>query len=144
MAVHESKKFAEKHGPDAKPDTLIREEILKRTKNNELPCAVAFEIAKSMGVLPKEVGKTADLMNMRLVKCQMGLFGHTPETKAVKPHPDASRELKDAVLNAMVNERLPCKSAWEIAARLDIGKMTVSGACEAMNLKIKPCQLGAF
>ncbi|OQX26497.1 MAG: hypothetical protein BWK80_10170 [Desulfobacteraceae bacterium IS3] len=144
MAAHSGKKFAEKHGPDAKPDSLIRDEILKNTKDNELPCAVAFEIAKSMGVLPKEVGKTADLMNFRIVKCQMGLFGYKPESKAVKPHPDASRELKDAILNAMVNERLPCKSAWEIGARLDIGKMTVSGACEAMNLKIKPCQLGAF
>lgn len=144
MAAHESKKFTEKHGPDAKPDTLIRDEILKHTKNNELPCAVAFEIAKSMGVPPKEVGKTADLMNFRLVKCQMGLFGHTPETKAVKPHPDASSELKAAIQNALVNERLPCKSAWEIASRLDVGKMTVSGACEAVNIKIKPCQLGAF
>jgi len=32
MALQNGKRFVEKHGPDAKPDRLIKNEILKRTK----------------------------------------------------------------------------------------------------------------
>ncbi len=144
MANVEGQKFSEKHGPDAKPDIAIRDEILKHAKNNELPCPVAFQIAKEIGVSAGEVGKNVDLLDFRLVKCQMGLFGHQPETKLVKPRHDASQELKDAISGALADGRLPCKSAWEIAVRFSVPKMAVSGACEAMNIKIKPCQLGAF
>jgi len=45
---------------------------------------------------------------------------------------------------AMVDERLPCAAAWDIAAQAGISKMALSAACEALGIKIKPCQLGAF
>jgi len=138
------KKFAEKHGPDAKPDQRIKDEILNRVKKDELSCAVAFQIAKDMEISPAEVGKTTDLMDFKLVKCQLGLFGYQPESKIVKQRNDASQELKDAIRSAMIDNRLPCRNAWEIAARFNIRKMTVSGVCEALSIKIKPCQLGAF
>ncbi len=144
MSAHKIKKFTEKHGPDAKPDESIKNEISNRVKDDKLPCPVAFEIAKNLGILPAEVGKTADLMDFKLVKCQMGLYGYQPESKIVKPADDVNQELKDAIRDALVNDRLPCNIAWEIASRVNVRKMTVSGACEAMNIKIKPCQLGAF
>jgi hypothetical protein len=75
MTLGKSKKFADKHGPHAKPDSLIQAEILKYGKNNELPCAVAFEIAKKLRIAVDLVGITADLIDFRLVKCQWGLFG---------------------------------------------------------------------
>jgi hypothetical protein len=106
--------------------------------------AVAFEIADDTGVLPAEVGKTFDLMNYKLVKCQLGLFGYTPEKKIVTPQDTDNHKLKNAIQKALVNERLPCINAWEIAARFQIPKLTVSGIAEAMGIKIKPCQLGAF
>ncbi|MEJ2656072.1 MAG: hypothetical protein P8012_02610 [Desulfobacterales bacterium] len=121
MKQQKGKKFSDKHGIDAKPDKAIKDEILKCTKDEKLPCAVAFEIAKALRILPYEVGKTADLMNFKLTKCQLGLFGYQPQ-----------------------NGRLSCKHAWEIAARFNIRKMAVSSACETMGIKIKECQLGAF
>jgi hypothetical protein len=144
MNISKSKKFTEKHGPDAQPDPVIRDEILKYTKENGLPCAVAFQIAEDSGILPAEIGKTADLMNFRIVKCQLGLFGYKPESKIVAADKDASPELKAAVSEAAIDRRLPCRSAWEIASRFKVRKMTVSSTCEALNIKIKPCQLGAF
>jgi hypothetical protein len=74
----------------------------------------------------------------------MGLFGYTPEKKVVTPKPPTHPDLEDAVRAALVNDRLPCRAAWEIAARLDVSKMSVSAACEHLGIKIKPCQLGAF
>ncbi len=144
MTPRKSKNFAEKHGSDAKPNSLIQAEILKRAKKKELPCAVAFEIAKDLGITADLVGMTADLINFRLIKCQLGLFGYYPKKKMITPDTQVDSDLKNAISEALINEQLPCKSAWEIASRFNIRKMAVGGACEAMEVKIKPCQLGAF
>ena len=144
MSLGKGKTYSAKHGPDEKPDTSIKNEILKQTKNKKIPCAVAFEIAKTLQVSPEEVGKTADLMNFRLTKCQLGLFGYQPKKKIVKPQNSINLDIKDAVSAALVQGRLSCQSAWDIASRLHTSKMTVSGACEAMGIKIKDCQLAAF
>lgn len=144
MSLRKGKTFSTKHGPDEKPDTSIKNEILKQTKNEKIPCAVAFEIAKALQISPETVGKTADLMNFKLTKCQLGLFGYQPQKKIVKPQDSIKADVKDAVSDALVQGSLSCKRAWDIASRLHVSKMTVSGSCEAMGVKIKDCQIGAF
>jgi len=144
MDLQNDKRFAEKHGPDAQPDRVIKNEILKRTHKNQIPCAVAFEIAKELQVSPDAVGMAADLMNYRLVKCQLGLFGYQPKKKIVTPQQPVTEDLKNAISEALVQGKLTCKNAWDIATRFNVHKMKVSGACEAMGVKIKHCQLGAF
>jgi hypothetical protein len=109
MDLKHSKKFVEKHGPDAQPDRVIKNEILKRTHKNEIPCAVAFKIAKDLQVSPNAVGMTADLMNCRLVKCQLGLFGYHPQKKIVTPQHTVTEDLKNAISEALVQGRLSCK-----------------------------------
>ena len=144
MKIKKSKRFADKHGPDIKPDSSIKAAILKHTENAKLPCDVAFEIAKDLGISTDLVGINADLLNIKLIKCQMGLFGYRPRKNIVKPQTRVNPDLKDAVLDASIDGKLPCITTWEIASRLNISKLAVSGACEALNIKIKPCQLGAF
>jgi len=144
MSLSKGKTFSAKHGPDEKPDNSIKNEILKQTKNEKIPCAVAFEIAKTLKISPENVGKTVDLMNFKLTKCQLGLFGYQPEKKIVKPQDSVNADVKDAVSAALVQGRLSCQHAWDIASRLHVSKMTVSSACETMGIKIKYCQLGAF
>lgn len=138
------KKLADKHRPDKKPDRLIKYEILKHSLNNELSCASAFLIAKELNVSPDKVGMIADLINCRLVKCQMGLFGYRPDKKIVTPVKTASQNLKNTITDNLVEGKLECKIAWDIASRFKVNKMTVSGICEDMNIKINECQLGAF
>ena len=144
MNLHKDNQFAQKHGSDAKPDISIKNEIINRSKDNKIPCAVAFEIAKELKVSADAVGMTVDLINYRLEKCQLGLFGYQPNKKIVKPQNKVSEDLKDAISDALVQGRLSCKGAWDIASRFEVHKMKVSGACEAMGIKIKHCQLGAF
>jgi hypothetical protein len=136
--------YSKKHGPDETPDRSIKAEILKRTSDEEVPCAVAFEIAEGLKVLPLKVGKTADLMNFKLTKCQLGLFGYQPQKKIVRPRETIQEDLKDAISQSLSLGRLSCKRAWDIASRFNIRKMEVSSACETMGVKIKECQLGAF
>jgi hypothetical protein len=144
MTRDKSQKFSEKHGPGVSIDNLIKEKIQEKAKGGELPCAVAFKIADEIKKPPAEIGKTADLMDFRIVKCQLGLFGYTPDKKIVKPKSPDDVVLVDAIRTALTDQKLSCRDDWEIAGKYQVTKMTVSAACEALNIKIKPCQLGAF
>lgn len=144
MKRQKGKKFAEKHESNAQLNEKIKDHIIRQTKNNELPCAVAFKIAAELNVSPAEVGETADLLEMMLVKCQLGLFGYSPSKKVVKPKAPENQDLERAIRDALVDGDLSCEKAWEIAHSFDVPKMTVSAVCEQLKIKVKPCQLGAF
>jgi hypothetical protein len=144
MTINDNHDFAAKHGPNARPDPEIAAAIQQRIDGKTLPCAVAFAVAEALGASPAAVGRSADLIGCRLSKCQLGLFGYTPEKKIIKPKPPEDPALAAALSDAAAGGHLSCRKAWEIAARFGVRKMTVSGACEALGLKIKPCQLGAF
>jgi len=70
------------------------------------------------------------------------LWRRTP--KIVQPAKDITPDLKKRIQSAMNDEKLSCAAAWEIAGSLNISRTKVASACEAMGIKIKPCQLGAF
>lgn len=143
MTREDKGSYSAKH-PGEKPDLVISKAIKSKAAEDGLPCAVAFVIAQELEVPPLQVGKTADLLEIPILKCQLGLFGYKPVKCIVKPAPDVSPDLKDEILKGLVNDRLPCKTSWEIAERRGLRKMEVSSACEAMKIKIKPCQLGSF
>ena len=136
--------FSQKHGPDARLEPAVKEKIEKKTRNGEIACAVAFQIAEQLSVSPAEIGKALDLMETKLMKCQLGLFGYPSGEKAVKPKKPDVPGLMEAIKAALVDGKLSCRDAWELASKFNVGKMTVSAACDALKIKIKPCQLGAF
>jgi len=144
MIDQKNNQFAAKHQNKAQINTIIKNEILKQNKDGKLPCLVAFRIADSLQVAAAEVGKTVDLINFRLTKCQLGLFGYKSQKKIIKAKEPENRNLKKAIHDRLIEGRLPCISAWEIASEFNVHKMMVSSACEALNIKIIKCQLGAF
>lgn len=125
-------------------DEKLKKMITSRLVNGALSCAAAFEVVRELGVSPVDVGSAADGLDAHLLQCQLGLFGYKPEKKIVKPLDVVDPALASAIQSALVNDRLPCRAAWDIAERLQVGKMTVSAACETLGVKIRPCQLGAF
>ena len=136
--------YGKKHPRDSKGDPGIQKVLRERLNKGELPCAVAFQIASDLKVSPREVGRNADLMEMPLVKCQMGLFGYSPRKKIVKAAEVVSDALRTAIEQRLKNGRLPCVQAWQVAKDLGLRKMAVASACEALDIKIVSCQLGAF
>jgi len=144
MTLKEKKTYAEKYPSERKPKEEIAKVVRERASGGELPCAVAFTIANELKAPAEEIGFTADSLEVRIVKCQLGLFGYRPEKRIVKPAASVSPALKQSILEALFNDRLPCRAAWEIAERLALPKMEVSAASEAMKVKISPCQLGTF
>ncbi|RLB11714.1 MAG: hypothetical protein DRG39_03640 [Deltaproteobacteria bacterium] len=136
--------YSGKHSADKKINEALAKAIKERAKNGEISCAAAHAIAKEFGVSPDEVGFTMDMLEIPLVKCQLGLFGYSPQKKVVKAATEVPDNLREEIEKALENGRLSCKRAWNIAVRLGLKRMDISAACEKLGIKIGPCQLGAF
>ena len=126
-------------------DALV-ERIRSSTVNGRLPCPNAFRIAAELGITPLEVGEKATQLGIKISRCQLGLFGYDDlgSKSVVTPMKDVPERLKAEITAHLVDGRLPCEAAWEIAKKLKIGKVQVSGAAEALGIKISSCQLGCF
>lgn len=127
----------------------ISDAIRDALVDGQLPCATAFVIAKQLGVEPIKVGQEADALEIRLSKCQLGLFGYGPKAEGkhrrVKPMQNVPPKLAQAIRAALEpNGKLTCLSAWRIAAELHLPKQKVSDAAEGLGVRIVLCQLGAF
>ncbi|HKI47963.1 MAG TPA: hypothetical protein VKA69_01480 [Desulfobacteria bacterium] len=136
--------FAQKHPSDSQTDPRLISALKQKAFSEGVACAVAFDVASELGVTPGLVGKTADLLELRLRKCQLGLFGYEPKKRIVKPAETVSKELETHIREALTDNRLACEKAWGIAGNLGLTKMAVSSACERLGIKINACQLGAF
>jgi hypothetical protein len=53
-------------------------------------------------------------------------------------------EIEEAIRKGIERGCLPCKTAWHIAEDFGIHKSKIGAICDALGIKIKPCQLGAF
>jgi hypothetical protein len=137
-------KYFQKHSGKDKVDDYLKQEILQKVEGNDISCAATEEIARRKGIAQNNIGIAIDILNVNIIECQLGLFGYSPHKKIVQPAKEIAPVLKENILTALKNRRLPCSVAWEIAEKLNIPRMKVSAACEAMQIKIKLCQLGAF
>ncbi len=137
--------YAEKHGARANLDQGLAEAIKDHSIGGKLSCVAAFRIAEEMNVKPSEVGQALDLLEMKITKCQLGLFGHEKGKRlVVKPADTVPPDLEKALRAGLLKGRLPCATAWDIAKRFDVPKMEITSTCERLNLRIAQCQLGAF
>ncbi len=143
MTHHDSGHFSAKHPDGTSVSPALRQAVQDRIVDKEITCHAAFAICEALHVTPREVGIAIDLQEGRIRKCQLGLFGY-PKGKAVKAAENVEPELRATIEAAVVDGRLPCREAWRIAETLGIARLAVGNACEALKIKIKPCQLGAF
>jgi hypothetical protein len=144
MTHRDAGRYAAKHGPSGSPDARIAAALREKAAAGELACAEAEEIGAALGAPPEEIGRSLDLLEIRIGRCQLGLFGYGKKRKAVRPAKWVDGGLEASIRGGLVGERLPCATAWKIAAERDLPRMEVAGACEALGIRIKPCQLGAF
>lgn len=144
MAHEDAGHYGAKHS-GGKIDSAIADEIRDRETDGRITCAAAHRIAQKKGCSPKIVGMNIDLLEKRICKCQMGLYGYGAEKgKAIEASPTVARDLETAIRDAMNGDRITCEAAWGVANRLKLAKIEVSNACEALEIKICKCQLGAF
>jgi hypothetical protein len=129
---------------DTSARNAINEAIRAQAREGQLSCAEAFRIAGELDATPLDLGRIADELDVRLVRCQLGLFGYGPSKSVVEPADKVSPELERALCDGLILGQLPCSVAWAIASRFGIPKLHVSGAAEKFELRIGQCQLGAF
>jgi hypothetical protein len=142
--------FRDKKGVQAATGSLegvhpdLAEALKARSVDDQIACAETERIARSLDTAMIDIGRALDLMGVAITRCQLGLFGYSPEKKIVKPAATVAAKLESAIGEALTEGCLSCASAWEIAGKQGIPRMEVSSLCEARGIKIKPCQLGAF
>ena len=131
-------------GQDGEIKGEIIEAVRLRAVEGEITCADASSIAGELNVAMGEIGVVLELLGIHITKCQLGLFGYAPRRMIISPAETVDHEIEKAIREALVDHCLSCVASWEIAARSGVPRMKVSSACEALKIKIKPCQLGAF
>ncbi len=122
----------------------ISEALQSRANKSGLACAAAFAVAAEIGVSPKAIGEAMDKLEIPIIKCQLGLFGYAPTKKIVTPAKTVTADEEKAVRQALVDGKVPCASAWQLAAAFGKTRLEMASICEGLAVKISPCQLGAF
>src|SRR4030042_4438649 len=116
--THENKgHFSKKHSSDRKVNERVTALVKTKVTDGAMACAVAFEVAETLGVPAEEGGFTLDSLEVKVVKCQLGLFGYSPAKRLVKPAERVPPDLEKAIREALVTGRLPCASSWALAER---------------------------
>jgi hypothetical protein len=128
----------------AELNETIARKIKEKLSENRISCAEAHSIAVNLSVDPADVGTAIDLLEVRIIKCQLGLFGYGKEKNIPVLSDKTNPDIEQAIKSSLINDRLPCSTSWEIAKKFNVSKPMVAAACETLNIKISPCQLGAF
>ena len=135
--------YGEKH-PGVKLDPEIAKKLKEKINDDRISCADAHAVAAALKVSPHTVGVAIDLLEARIVDCELGLFGSGVEEPADRLSAGTQAALRQAVAAALVQGRLPCAAAWKIAETHGIARIVVGKECDRMNTKINRCQLGTF
>jgi hypothetical protein len=122
--------------------------MLDSLEDGRLPCNRAHAIAQNLDLEPLQVGFAANDTNIRIAKCQLGLFGYGPKAegkhKIVHPMDEVPERLAARLRAKAKGGNITCKSVWEVADKLGYKRIEASSAVEAMGLRVSRCQLGCF
>ncbi|MBC8249048.1 MAG: hypothetical protein H8E90_05165 [Anaerolineales bacterium] len=127
----------------------MKQEIAAQIKGllteGKLPCPSAFKVVRRLEVSPQQVGEVADELNVKISRCQLGLFGYgSNKGKSLEPAQEVGEELQARIRDGVVEGSLPCAMAWGIASELTMKRIDVANAAESLGIRITQCQLGCF
>lgn len=126
----------------------LQDQLQAAANGDQLSCALAHKLALEWGVMPEALGAAARGAGIRIIRCQMGLFGFgpkgTPGYRVVQPADHVPEALAVEVQAALIDGRLPCRVAWEWGRQHGLAYRRIGDVLEALGIKVKPCQLGQF
>lgn len=123
--------------------------IKNSLREETLPCAAAFAIAKDRGLPPLEVGRAADVLGIHLSRCQLGLYGYPGHSKGWEAAGVKEKEApagfdEAAVAGRDADGRITCPVVWDLAERFGIARIQAGWLIDRLGIKLHGCQLGAF
>ncbi len=137
--------YNRKHPPGTRVAPRLEIAVKAAAARGRISCKTANAIAGDLGVTPLEVGQAADILEVSISQCQLGLFSHADDkpdksetSDTVEPH------LMRSIVGALAENRMRCADAWRIADESGVNRREIGRACQIMNIKISRCQLGAF
>jgi hypothetical protein len=137
-------RYSAKHPADISIDPAVEAAVSANLTHGEIACVSAFDIADRLSVTPMDIGIAIDLHEGRIVGCQLGLFGYGQHKKIL----DAPKKVDPAVIaairSASTQERLSCRTAWQLADTHAMARLEIARICESVGIRINKCQLGAF
>jgi hypothetical protein len=136
--------YAAKHQATGSLNAAVVQAVKNATKNGAISCAAAHKIARDCSVDPAAAGRAIDAEEVQITHCQLGIFKHSSDTPAAPADLEVTPELEKALATGLVNERLPCETAWSVADRFGLTKRQIGTACDRLVIKINACQLGTF
>lgn len=136
--------YSLKHPQGTTINQQIAEKLEGKIIDGKIACAAANKIAEELGVKPEEVGVAVDLLEVRISRCQLGLFGYGAQGKIMEAAEKVSPELDVAIGKSLMEGKLLCLDSWKIAEEFGVSRMEISAACEKLKIKISSCQLGSF
>jgi hypothetical protein len=81
MTHEDAGKYRAKHPAGTAYDPAVAAALTARAEEGKISCTDAHAVAGESGIAPAEAGRTADLLELRIHRCQMGLFGYSPEKR---------------------------------------------------------------
>ncbi len=136
--------FAAKHPAGTTVPSEVKAGLEARIEKGCITCAAAHAVARALSIHPEGVGQAIDLLEGRIEKCQLGLFGYGARKKIVDAGQAVDPKIRETILAASLNGCLTCGDAWTIAERLAVPRLAIGTACESLGIKVVRCQLGAF
>lgn len=126
------------------PDETISEAIRNASTDGRLPCTAGFRLSEELGIPTEVVGNYADFHGIRLISCQIGLFGCGKKGKLIDDLEVVDKVLEKAVRAATEENRITCESIFRVADETGLKRLMVGSICQTLGIKIKKCRLGAF
>ena len=125
-------------------NTELEEKVTASLVDGQLPCPVTFQIAQVLKVSPREIGETVDNLGIRIVNCQLGCFQVEKATHQDLNGIDIKKMLVEEIETVLVNGKLLCAVALELARKLKVAPKEVGDTATKQKIKISGCQLGCF
>lgn len=145
MSHEDAGHYAGKHPEGSSIDPGAAGLIREKSRNDRITCADAHLIAAELDITPAEIGKTVDLLEIRIERCQLGLFGYGGGKRSIiTPAETVPEHIRERIMASAESGRISCLSLWEAADDVGVSKLDISSYCESLGLKIGDCQLGAF
>jgi hypothetical protein len=145
MPKQSSGRYDSKHPSGSAVAPRLHRALQSAAVAGRLSCSRIHTLSRELGVSPQEAGKAADLGNIRISKCQLGLFSHAPSAPTdLTGLQQIDATLESAVRGALENGRLPCAVAWRLAKTHAVTRREMGQYTQKMAIKISTCQLGAF
>ena len=105
-------------------------------ENGKINCLDGFKLAKKLGVEPGEIGEITKKLNIKIDKCELGVFG-------TNNFIDKDEEIYEKLLTkADEKKNILCKDAWLVAKEFSLKK--VGSTTKNSDLEVIYCQLGCF